>query len=89
MDYLPKAIDDKVVDSPPSRGVPLAVNLPSPLQGKAKLKSLEFNWRDSNGAHCNLCLELSSAPHHKSLMVQLSYHLPSICIERLSLSSNL
>ena len=44
MDYLPKAIKDRVVDSPPSREAPIAVNSPSPLRGKAMLKSVESNW---------------------------------------------
>ena len=50
MDYSPKAVDDGVVDSPSSCGVPLAVNSPFPVRDKAKMKSSEFNWRDSNGA---------------------------------------
>ena len=44
MDYSPKAVDDGVVDSPLSHGASLAVNSPSPLQGKGKLKSSELNW---------------------------------------------
>ena len=40
MDYLPKAVEDGVVDSSPSHKVPVVVNLPSPLRGKAMLKSL-------------------------------------------------
>ena len=31
MDYLPKAIEDGVVDSPPNCGVTVAMNSPSPL----------------------------------------------------------
>ena len=50
MDYLSKAVDDGVVDSPPSCGAPLVVNSPSLLRGKGKLQSSELNWRDSNGA---------------------------------------
>ena len=50
MDYLLKAVDNRVVDSPPSRGVSLVVNSPSPLQRKDKLKSSELNLRDNNGA---------------------------------------
>ena len=81
MDYLSKAVDDRVVNSPPSRGAPLAVNSPSPLQGKGKLQSLELNWRDSNGMQRNLCLGLSPAPHRRSLMVELSYHsMHAVCI---------
>ena len=89
MDYLPKAVNDGVVNSPPSCGVPLAMNSPSSLQGKAKLNSSESNWRDSNGVQSNLCLGLSPASHRKSLMVQFLYHFPSICTKMLSLSSNL
>ena len=66
--YSPKAMDDGVVDSPLSRGASLAVNSPSPLRGKGKLKSLELNWRDSNGAQRNLCLGLSPAPHRRSVI---------------------
>ena len=43
MDYSPKAVEDGVVDSPPSCEVPVALNLPSSLQGKAMLKSIESN----------------------------------------------
>ena len=43
MDYLSMAVEDGVVDSPPSRGAPLAVNSPSPLRGKGKLQSSELN----------------------------------------------
>ena len=31
IDYSSKAVDDEVVDSPPSRGASLVVNSPSPL----------------------------------------------------------
>ena len=50
MDYLPKAIEDGVVDNPPSREVLVVVNSPSPLRGKAMVKSSQSNWQDSNGA---------------------------------------
>ena len=43
MDYSSKAVDDGVVDSPPSCGAPLAVNSSSPLWGKGKLQSSELN----------------------------------------------
>ena len=39
MDYSSKVAEDGVVDSPPSREVLVAMNLPSPLRGKAMLKS--------------------------------------------------
>ena len=88
MDYSSKAVDDGVVDSPPSRGAPLAVNSPSPLRGKDKLQSLELNWRDNNGAQRNLCLGLSPAPHRRSVMVGLSYHsIPTVCIGNASFNS--
>ena len=44
MDYLPKAIDNGVVDSPLSRGVPAVVNLPSPLLDKATVDSLKSKY---------------------------------------------
>ena len=73
MDYSPKAVEDGAMDSPPSREVLVAVNLPSPLRGKAMVKSSQSNWRDSNGAQLNLYLGLSPAPHQKMPMVLLLY----------------
>ena len=88
MDYSSKVVDDGIVDSPPSRGAPLAVNSPSPLQGKGKLQSSELNWRNSNGVQRNLCLGLSPAPHPRSVMVELSYHsVPAVCIGNASFNS--
>ena len=89
MDYSPKAVEDEVVDSPPSRKVLVALNFPSPLRGKAMVKSSQSNWRDSNRAQRNLYLELSPAPNRKMLMVLLLYHLPSSCIETVSFSCRL
>ena len=89
MDYSSKVVEDGVVDSPPSREVLVAVNSPSPLQRKAIVKSLQSNWRDSNGAQRNLYLGLSLAPHRKMLMVLLLYHLPSSCTETVSFSCQL
>ena len=43
MDYSPKAVEDGVVDSPPSHEVLVAVNLPYPLRGKAMVKSSQLN----------------------------------------------
>ena len=86
MDYSPKAMEDGVVDSPPSREVVVAVNLPSPLRGKAMVKSSQSNWRDSNGAQRNLYLGISSALHQKMPMVLLLYQLPSSCTETISFS---
>ena len=88
MDYSSMAVEDGVVDSPPSRGAPLAVNSPSPLRGKGKLQSLELNWRDNNGVQRNLCLGLSLAPHQRSVMVELLYHsMPVVCIGNVSSNS--
>ena len=88
MDYSSMAVEDGVVDSPPSRGAPLAVNSPSPLRGKGKLQSSKLNWRDNNGAQSNLCLGLSPAPHRRSVMVELSYHsMPAVCIGNASSNS--
>ena len=88
MDYSSMAVEDGVVDSPPSRGAPLAMNSPSPLRGKGKLQSSELNWRDSNGAQHNLCLGLSPALHRRSVMVELLYHsMPVICIGNASSNS--
>ena len=88
MDYSSMTVEDGVVDSPPSCGAPLVVNSPSPLQGKGKLQSSELNWRDSNGVERNLCLGLSSAPHRRSVMVELSYHsMPAVCIGNASFNS--
>ena len=89
MDYSPKAVEDGVVDSPPSREVLVAVNSPSSLRGKAMVKSSQSKWRDSNGAQRNLYLELSSAPNRKMLMVLLLYHLPSSRTEIISFSCQL
>ena len=86
MDYSPKAVEDGVVDNPPSREVLVAVNSPSPLRGKAMVKSSQSNWRDSNGAQRNLYLGLSPAPHQKMPMVLLLYQLPSSCIETIFFS---
>ena len=89
MDYSPKAMEDGVVDSPPSREVLVAVNLPSPLRRKAMVKSSQSNWRDSNGAQRNLHLGLSLAPHQKMPMVLLLYQLPSSCTETVSINCRL
>ena len=44
MDYLPKAIKDRVVDNHPSRGIPVAMNFPSSLQGKAMVELSKSKW---------------------------------------------
>ena len=89
MDYSPKAVEDGVVDSPPSREVLVAVNSPSPLRRKAMVKSSQSNWRDSNGVQRNLYLGLSLVPHQKMPMVLLLYQLPSSCTETVSFSCRL
>ena len=43
MDYSPMVIEDRVMDSSPSREVLVAVNLPSSLRGKAMVKSSQLN----------------------------------------------
>ena len=43
MDYSPKAMEDGVVDSPPSCEVLVAMNSPFPLRGKAMVKSSQSN----------------------------------------------
>ena len=60
MDYLHKAVEDDVVDSPPSRGIiPLPISLPSPLRGRGAGQSSKSRHRDTNGAQRSLNLELS------------------------------
>ena len=39
MDSLPKALEDGIVDSPPSPAFLVAMNLPSPLLDKAMVES--------------------------------------------------
>ena len=78
MDYLPKAIKDGVVDSPPSHAVILvAVDSPSPLQVKETGESSKSKCWDINGAQHNLYLELSPLLNNKLLKVELLYHLLS------------
>ena len=60
MDYSRKAVEDDVVDSPPSCGIiPLPISLPSPLRGRGAGQSSRSRHRDSNGAQRSLNLELS------------------------------
>ena len=60
MDYLRKAVEDDVVDSPPSRGIiPLPISSPSSLWGRGARQSSRSRHRDTNGAHRSLNLELS------------------------------
>ena len=80
MDYLPNAIGNKVVDSPPSREVPIIMKAPSLLYGKAMMEFSKSKWRDNNGAQCNLYMELSPTADRKTHMVQVLYHLPFKCL---------
>ena len=51
MDYLHKAVEDDVVDSPPSHGIiPLPISSPSPLRGRRVGQSSKSRHRDTNGA---------------------------------------
>ena len=60
MDYSRKAVEDDVVDSPPSRGIiPLPISSPSLLRGRGAGQSSRSRHRDSNGAQRSLNLELS------------------------------
>ena len=77
MDYSRKAIEDDVVDSPPSRGIiPVPINSPSPLQGKGVGESSMLKRRDTNGAQHSLDLGLSHSPKNESHKVGLRYRLP-------------
>ena len=74
MDYSRKAIEDDVVDSPPSRGMILVpINSPSLLWGKGVGESSMLNRRDTNGAQHNLDLELSHSPKNELHKVGLRY----------------
>ena len=49
MDYSRKAVEDDVVDSPPSRGiVPLPISSPSPLRVRGAGQSSTSRHRDTN-----------------------------------------
>ena len=74
MDYSRKAVEDDVVDSPPSRGIiPLPISSPSPLWGRGAGQSSKSRHRDSNGAQCSLNLELSQSPNNVLVKVGLLY----------------
>ena len=76
MDYLCKAIEDDVVDSPPSRGIILVpINLPSPLRGKGVGESFMLKRRDTNGAQRSLDLGLSHSPKNELHKIGLRYQL--------------
>ena len=77
MDYSRKAVEDDVVDSPPSRGIiPVPINLPSPLRGKGVGDSSMLRCRDTNGEQRNLDLGLSHSPKNELHKVGLRYRLP-------------
>ena len=78
MDYSRKAVEDDVVDSPPSRGIiPVPINSPSPLRGKGVGESSMLKRRDTNGVQRTLDLELSHSPKNELHKVGLRYRLPS------------
>ena len=55
MDFSHKAVEDDVVDSPPSRAIiPFPINSPSPLQDKGTGESSKLKCRDTNGAQRSL-----------------------------------
>ena len=74
MDYLPKALENGVVDSPRSLTlVQVAMNLPFPLQGRTTVKFSKSKWWENNGAQHNFYLENSPPPllNYRLYMVQL------------------
>ena len=74
MDYSRKAMEDDVVDSPPSRGiVPLPISSPSPLRSRGAGQSSTSRHRDTNGAQGSLNLELSQSPNNVLVKVGLLY----------------
>ena len=77
MDYSRKAVEDDIVDSPPSRGIILVpINLPSPLRGKGVGESSMLKHQDTNGAQHSLDLGLSHSPKNELHKVGLRYRLP-------------
>ena len=63
MDYLSKALEDGIVDSPPTRAMVLiAVIL---LLSKAMAKSSKSLWRNCNGAQHNMNLKDLLLPNYK------------------------
>ena len=74
MDYSRKAVEDDVVDSPPSRGIiPLPISSPSPLRGRGAGQSSRSRHQDTNGAQRSLNLELSQSPNNVLVKVGLLY----------------
>ena len=65
MEYSCKAVEDDVVDSPPSRGiVPLPISSPSPLRGRGVGQPSKSRHRDTNGAQRSLNLDLAHYPNN-------------------------
>ena len=88
MDYSSKAVEDDVVDSPPSRAIILVpINSPSPLQGKGAGESSKSKCQDTNGAQRSLNLELSQSPNNILHEVGLLYFLPCTALSTASLYS--
>ena len=86
MDYSRKAVEDDVVDSPPSHAIILVpINSPSPLWGKAARESSKSKCRDPNGAQRSLNLELSQSPNNILYEVGLLYFLPCTTLSIASL----
>ena len=74
MDYSLKAVENDVVDSPPSRAIILVpINSSSPLQGKGVGESSMLKRRDTNGAQRSLDLGLSHSSKNELHKVGLRY----------------
>ena len=77
MDYSRKAVEDDVVDSPPSHSIiPVPINSPSPLRGKGVGESSMLKRRDTDGAQRSLDLGLSHSPKNELHKVGMRYRLP-------------
>ena len=81
MDYSHKAVEDDIVDSPPSHAIiPVPINLPSPLQAKRTGESSKSKCQDTNGAQRSLNLGVSHSPNNKLHKIGLLYILPSTAL---------
>ena len=88
MDYSHKAVEDDVVDSPPSHGiVPLPISSPSLLRGRGAGKPSKSRHRDTNGAQCSLNLDLAHSPNNILHKVGLLYLLFCTALSSASLHS--
>ena len=86
MEYLQKAFEDDIVDSPPRCAIILVtINAPSPLQDKGMGESSKPRCRDSNGAQRSLNLGLSQSPNNKLHKIGLLNGLPSTAFSIVSL----